>query len=99
MFTIEYKEEVTRGLKGLPAYLRREILDKIEEQLGHEPARKTRNRKPLVDLVPPWEQEGLVWELRIGEYRAFYEVDETADRVVVHAVRHKPPYRKTEEIL
>ncbi len=99
MFTVEYKTEVLKGMKRLRASIRRQILDRIDDQLTNEPTRETRNRKPLADFQPPWEHEGLVWELRIGEYRVFYEVDEEASRVVVHAVRHKPPHRRTEEIL
>ena len=99
MFTMEYKEEVAATLKKMSAHLRGRLLDTMEEQLAHEPTRKTRNRKPIVGLEPPWEQIGIVWELRIGEYRVFYEVDEPANRVIVHAVRHKPPHRKTEDIL
>jgi hypothetical protein len=38
MFTLEYKE--VAGLKRLPAYQRRRILDTIEEQLKDEPQRK-----------------------------------------------------------
>ena len=40
-----------------------------------------------------------VWELRIGEYRVFYDVDEQASLVMVRAIRHKPPHKTTEEIL
>ena len=53
----------------------------------------------LVALVAPWEHAEPVWELRIGGYRIFYDVDEEVSVVVVRAVRHKPPYRTTEEIL
>jgi mRNA-degrading endonuclease RelE of RelBE toxin-antitoxin system len=40
-----------------------------------------------------------VWELRVGEYRVFYDVDEVGGQVVVRAVRRKPPHKTTEEIL
>ena len=75
------------------------ILDRIEEQLTHEPTKATRHRKLLVGLVPPWDHAPPVWELRIGEYRAFYDVDEAASAVIVRAVRRKPPHRTTAEIL
>ena len=75
------------------------ILDEIDIQLSHEPVRETRNRKILVGLVPPWEHVPPVWELRIGEYRAFYDVDENEKAVMVRAIRHKPPHKTTEEIL
>jgi len=40
-----------------------------------------------------------IWELRVGEFRVFYDVDEEAQTVFVRAVRHKPPHKTTEEIL
>jgi mRNA-degrading endonuclease RelE of RelBE toxin-antitoxin system len=40
-----------------------------------------------------------VRELRIGEHRVFYDVDEAARRMLVRAIRHKPPHKTTEEIL
>ncbi len=60
---------------------------------------ETRNKKKLVGLVPPWEHVEPVWELRVGEFRVFYDVDEVEARVVVRAVRRKPPHKATEEIL
>jgi mRNA-degrading endonuclease RelE of RelBE toxin-antitoxin system len=86
-------------LKGLQAGQRKQILNRIERQLTHEPTRQTRNRKPLAGLVPPWEYVEPVWELRIGEYRVFYDVDEAAAVVIIRAIRHKPPHKTTEEIL
>ena len=53
----------------------------------------------LVALAPPWEHVEPVWELRLGEYHIFYDVDEEASVVIVRAVRHKPPHSTTEEIL
>jgi len=40
-----------------------------------------------------------MWELRIGEYRAFYDVDEAGKTVTVRALRHKPLHKTTQEIL
>ena|SRR6266404_585375 len=99
MYELEYAEGVAGDLRGLRAHERRRILDTMEEQLAHEPMRETRNRKPLVGLKLPWDQEEPVWELRIGTYRVFYEVDEVGQRVIVHAVRRKLPHQRTEEIL
>jgi hypothetical protein len=58
-----------------------------------------RNRKLLPGLRPPWEQELPVWELRVGEWRVFYDVDVAQCIVTVRAIRHKPPHATTEEIL
>ncbi len=99
MYSLEYTEGITDDLKELRARDRKRILDKIEEQLQHTPSEETRNRKILVGLKPPWEHEEPVWELRIGKYRVFYDVDEAGQRVVIRAVREKPPHLTTEEIL
>ena len=40
-----------------------------------------------------------VWELRIGEFRVFYDVNEETALVTVRAIRQKPPHKTTEEIL
>lgn len=99
MYEIIYVESIADDLKRLQAGQRKQILNRIERQLTHEPTRQTRNRKLLAGLVPPWEYVEPVWELRIGEYRVFYDVDETAAVVIIRAIRHKPPHKTTEEIL
>jgi len=99
MYTVEYTEGVLEDLRGLRARDRRRILDTVEEQLAHRPTQETRNKKIVVGLKPPWEHEEPVWELRIGKYRVFYDVNAEEERVIVRAVREKPPHRTTEEIL
>ena len=99
MYRIEYAEGITKDLAGLRAWDRRRILDQLEKQLRYEPSKKTKNRKPLPGLIPPWEYIEPVWELRSGEYRVFYDVDERLSLVMVRAIRHKPPHKTTEEIL
>ena len=80
-------------------YYRNQILDEIEEQLTHEPNIKTRNRKRLENLIPPWQTVMSIWELRVGEYRVFYDVSPTESVVYVRAVRRKSRGTKTEDIL
>jgi mRNA-degrading endonuclease RelE of RelBE toxin-antitoxin system len=99
MYTVEFTDGVPEDLKALRATDRKRILDKIDEQLLHSPTRPTRNKKIVVGLKPPWEQEEPVWELRVGRFRVFYDVNETEQRVVIRAVREKPSHRTTEEIL
>jgi mRNA-degrading endonuclease RelE of RelBE toxin-antitoxin system len=99
MYAVEYTEGVAADLKTLRPLDRRRILDKIDEQLLHSPTRPTRNKKIVVGLKPPWQHEEPVWELRVGRFRVFYDVDETEQRVMIRAVREKPPHRTTEEIL
>jgi mRNA-degrading endonuclease RelE of RelBE toxin-antitoxin system len=99
MYSIKYAEGVVDDLATLRARDRKQVLDQLEKQLKYEPTKKTKNRKPLPGLVPPWEHVEPVWELRVGAYRIFYDVDERASLVIVRAIRHKPPHRTTEEIL
>jgi mRNA-degrading endonuclease RelE of RelBE toxin-antitoxin system len=99
MYEVRFAEGVADDLEALSGRERSEILDRIEVQLRHEPTRPSRNPKPLAGLVPPWEHVEPVWELRIGEYRVFYDVDEGEHTVIVRAVRHKPSEKRTEEIL
>ena len=99
MYDITYSEGVIDDLARIPTSRRTEILDRIEVQLKHQPTRQTRNRKILVGLVPPWEHVDPIWELRVGDYRIFYDVDEAESTVAIRAIRHKPPHRATEEIV
>lgn len=99
MYKITYSEGVADDLGRLTANERAGILDRIEVQLTYEPTRQTRNRKVLVGLVPPWDHVDAVWELRVGEYRVFYDVDHAQATVSIRAIRHKPPHKTTEEIL
>jgi len=99
MHRIEYAEGVADDLANLRAYDCKQILDQLEEQLKYEPTKKTRNRKPLPGLVPPWESIEPVWELRLRVYRVFYDVEEKTSLVKIRAIRYKPPHKMTEEIL
>jgi len=53
----------------------------------------------LVSLIPPFESVPPIWELRVGEYRVLYDVDEGERKVYVRAVRKKPPHKTSEEII
>ena len=99
MFEIEYAKSVEQDLARLRAYHRKAILDAIDKHLAHEPLVETRRRKPLPGLTPPWVHVPPVWELRVGEYRVFYDVDEALVIVRVRAVRHKKAHKVTKEIL
>jgi mRNA-degrading endonuclease RelE of RelBE toxin-antitoxin system len=99
MYRILFSKDVADDLGYLTANQRARILDLIEVQLKHEPTRQSRNRKILVGLVPPWGHVDPVWQLRVGEYRVFYDVDELRSTVIVRAIRRKPSHKTTEEIL
>jgi mRNA-degrading endonuclease RelE of RelBE toxin-antitoxin system len=99
VYGIRFAEDVEKDLAKIPVYYRKQILDAIERQLAHTPDTPTRNRKFLSNLIPPWEAVQPVWELRVGDYRIFYDVSNEEAIVYVRAVRKKPPGRKTEDIL
>lgn len=99
VYRIEFAEGVEGDLAELPAFNERAVMDAIEAQLLYEPTRPTLNRKLLASLIPPWPSEPPIWELRVGEFRVFYDVDEEKRTVHVRAVRRKPPHTTTEEIL
>ncbi len=90
---------VTITNPAVSSFYRNQILDAIEEQLTHEPSIITKNRKRLENLVSPWQTVTFIWELRIGEYRVFYDVLDTESVVYVRAVRRKLPGTKTKDIL
>lgn len=69
-YQIEFAASVMRQLEALTANERALLLEAIEQQLAHKPRVETRNRKLLrPNPVAPWE-------LRVGELRVFYEVEE-----------------------
>jgi mRNA-degrading endonuclease RelE of RelBE toxin-antitoxin system len=99
MFSLEYTEGALDDLKRLRASDRKRVIARIDEQLVHTPTQETRNRKVIAGLKPPWDHEEPVWELRTGQLRVFYDVNEADQRVVIRAIREKPPHRTTEEVL
>ncbi|HSN89027.1 MAG TPA: hypothetical protein VL025_19845, partial [Thermoanaerobaculia bacterium] len=69
-YRIEYSPETIGHLKGLTAGQRTTVLDAVDEQLAHQPTVETRNRKPMRP------NPLALWELRIGELRVYYDVDD-----------------------
>lgn len=74
MYDIQFAKDAEDDLKKLAAFHRNTILDAIERTLASEPSQPSRNRKVMVGLVPPRTAEPPIWELRVGEYRVFYDV-------------------------
>lgn len=72
--------EAVDHLTALSARQRRIILDAIQIHLAHEPTVATRRRKPL--RPNPLAS----WELRVGQYRVYYQVAFDGDEAVVTVV-------------
>ena len=70
-------------LSHYAAFERKLIVSGIREQLTDQPLIETKNRKPLRD------NPIASWELRIGKYRVFYEVNDPAQMVSIVSVGHK----------
>jgi mRNA-degrading endonuclease RelE of RelBE toxin-antitoxin system len=99
MYEIRLAESVKDDLEQVPAHYRGIILDAIETHLSHNPDQETRRKKMLASLVPNFEAVPPVWQLRVGSYRVFYDVDAAEKIVYVRLVRKKPAHKTTEEIL
>jgi addiction module RelE/StbE family toxin len=82
-YRIDVTDEAKSDLAYYTAFERKLVVSQIREQLAHEPSIETRNRKSLRDNPIS------TWELRIGKYRVFYEVDEAPQSVRVVSVGHK----------
>lgn len=75
-YKTDFAESVKVHLEILTARQRSTVFEAIERQLSTEPAKETRNRKPLrPNPVAPWE-------LRVGALRVFYEVSDGPPAVV-----------------
>jgi mRNA-degrading endonuclease RelE of RelBE toxin-antitoxin system len=75
-YEITYSPEAEEHLRALTARQRTTIFDTVDEQLAHEPAVETRNRKPMrPNPIAPWE-------LRIGKLRVYYDIVEQPQGVV-----------------
>ena len=76
-----YSPDAEDHLRFLTARQQAIVLDTVDEQLMHQPAVETRNRKPMRPnpLAP--------WELRIGALRVYYDVEDAPQpRVYIRVV-------------
>ena len=85
-YEVVIKERAVEDLDAMRVYDAARVVAAIRQQLTIEPTVETRNRKLLPGFVPRFEHELPVWELRVGERRVFYSVDEPARVVHVWAV-------------
>ena len=82
-FDVVLTVEAVGDLRLFEKPFRQPIMREIEEQLLHEPMQETRSRKRL---RPNHLAE---WELRVGEFRVFYDVLADSQEVKVSAVGRK----------
>lgn len=82
-YEIEFSEDAERQLAEFSSRDRKTLLDSIETQLSHEPTTPTKHRK----LLRP--NPVAAWELRVGDFRVFYNVELQHILVIVVAVGRK----------
>jgi prevent-host-death family protein len=75
VYEVRFAASVVGDLKKLRAAERRRILDEVQKKLSQQPTRLTKQIKQLRKLVPPFEAVPPIWQLRVGDYRVFYDVD------------------------
>lgn len=83
-YRARFADDVNEHIDALTARQRSVVFDAIERHLRNEPKRETRNRKPMDP-----HRDGFVaaWELRVGELRVYYAIeDEPEPTVVIVAV-------------
>lgn len=79
-YRIAFSRTSLSHLQAFTAREQRTIRDALVEQLCYEPTVQTRNRKEMrLNLVA-------VWELRVGDFRVYYDVDEEESIVDIRAI-------------
>ncbi len=84
-FDLIYAPEVVGHLDVIEQKYHRLLKRAIDEQLSHQPAKESRNRKPIEPPAP----FNATWELRCGpqnRFRVFYDVNPEAKTVAIMAI-------------
>jgi len=75
-YRIEYSPDTEDHFRALTKHQQVTVLDTVEKQLQYQPAIETRNRKPMrPNPIAPWE-------LRIGNLRVYYDIEDDPEYVV-----------------
>jgi mRNA interferase RelE/StbE len=78
-YSLQFQPAVEKDLKPLPKTILLRLLREIIA-LQDEPFPQTAIKLTGVDNL---------YRVRVGDYRIIYEVDQTAQRVIVHYARHR----------
>jgi mRNA-degrading endonuclease RelE of RelBE toxin-antitoxin system len=85
-YEIEFDQDAVDELAALRPFDRSVVLDAIEASLRHEPLTPSRHRKPVIPVDVTIEA-GITWELRVGDFRVYYDVVPPANVVVIRIVQ------------
>jgi mRNA-degrading endonuclease RelE of RelBE toxin-antitoxin system len=86
-FDINLTEGAQADLDWFEAYAQRIIIDGVEVHLRYQP---TVGSRKIVSMKP---NQVASWELRLGDYRVLYDVDELTRVVNIHVIGEKPGNR------
>jgi len=99
-FRVEFSPISKKEFDGFRKFEQQRIIEAIESQLKVDPKVTTRAKKCLRGeetanfvFTPP------LWQLKVGDYRVFYDVDDNEKIVFIRAVRRKPSHKATSEVL
>jgi mRNA-degrading endonuclease RelE of RelBE toxin-antitoxin system len=97
-FEIALSKTAIDNITSLRRFDQNRVAAAIDKQLLDEPLVGTRNRKQLhvEEGVLPFEYVVPLWEIRVGDLRVYYDVEEIRGVVNVRAVRRKLPHKTTE---
>jgi mRNA interferase RelE/StbE len=82
-YILDITEDANKDLSYYRAFERKVIVDEIVAQLIDQPDVETHSRKILRDN--PIAR----WELKVGKFRVFYEIDSDEKLVTVVSIGHK----------
>ena len=83
-FEIDYADQAKEHLRALGAHRRARVVDAVDERLSFEPGRENRNRKRMDE-----NSLDAGFELRVGDLRVYYDIDEPQRLVHVLAIGEK----------
>ena len=95
-YRIEYSPDTEDHFRSLTRREQVIVLDMVEKQLQYQPDVETRNRKPMRPnpLAP--------WELRIGNLRVYYDIEDKPEHVVyiwAVGIKERNSVRIGEEVI
>jgi mRNA-degrading endonuclease RelE of RelBE toxin-antitoxin system len=83
-YDILISDSAMQDLKNLRAFDRSGIFEAMDEHLAHEPTKESKSG--IKKLAQPAISQ---YRLRVGDYRVYYDVEESVHRVLVMQVFEK----------
>ena len=98
-FTVVVAPAAKAELDALRAFEQRQVTDAVDANLIFDPLLSTRKRKSVGGLAAGFQYDPPLWELKVGQLRVFYDVNQEKRTVHIRSVRRKPPGKTTQEVV